>query len=155
MWAGGCGYPCRGKETFHGLAEKLGTTTLNIHALVPDSEEQLERVVGLAWVDGWQLAGKLGTTLNIHAPVPGFEDQLERLLNMTCTALQVGPGVQQALAWTHRNHDHPDHHPHPDPHPKPHPHPHLTRWDYTTDARLSGRPSEWGGGGGQGRVEGG
>jgi hypothetical protein len=97
----------------------------------------------LAWGGGW-LAERLGTTtLNIHAPVPGFEDQLEKVLNMTCTALQVGPGVQQDLAWTHRNYDHPHRHPHP----------HPTRCDNKTDARSSGCPSEWGGG--QGRGEGG
>jgi hypothetical protein len=31
--------------SFHGLAEKLGTTTLNIHAPVPGFEDQLEKVL--------------------------------------------------------------------------------------------------------------
>eukprot|EP00878_Enallax_costatus_P012408 GHUV01012959.1.p1 GENE.GHUV01012959.1~~GHUV01012959.1.p1 ORF type:complete len:268 (+),score=57.85 GHUV01012959.1:431-1234(+) len=31
--------------SFHGLAEKLGTTTLNIHAPVPGFEEQLEKLL--------------------------------------------------------------------------------------------------------------
>jgi hypothetical protein len=31
--------------SFHGLAEKLGTTTLSIHAPVPGFEEQLEKLL--------------------------------------------------------------------------------------------------------------
>jgi hypothetical protein len=31
--------------SFHGLAEKLGTTTLAIHAPVPGFEEQLEKLL--------------------------------------------------------------------------------------------------------------
>lgn len=50
--------------SFHGLAEKLGTTTLSIHAPVPGFEEQLEKLLnrtftalqvrqqGVLWVFG-------------------------------------------------------------------------------------------------------
>jgi hypothetical protein len=31
--------------SFHGLAEKLGTTTLSIHAPVPGFEDQLEKLL--------------------------------------------------------------------------------------------------------------
>jgi hypothetical protein len=105
--------------SFHGLAEKLGTTTLNIHAPVPGFEDQLEKVLNRTFTalqvrsDLCWLAGLVGERVGERAGRKAGAGVGGWVGSACCVGRWVWISMpwQRDLPWPGREagHNHPQH----------------------------------------------